>query len=114
MGGEKCSIKEDVVFVFSRLFLNEFFAPNLVNYLWRHQAPMKNDITTKKPTSKIQDKLQILPARIEDFKTKPQKTLRFNFSTHNTEVNIRLLAETSLLFWSDTLSYAIVHVPVES
>jgi hypothetical protein len=60
------------------------------------------------------DKLQTLQDRIEDFKAKPQKTFRFNFSTHNKEVNMRLLAETSLLFWSDNLSYAIVHAPIES
>jgi len=28
-----------------------FFVLNLVNYLWRHQTPMKNDITTIKLTS---------------------------------------------------------------
>jgi len=32
-------------------FFYQFFSPNFVNYLWRLQAAMKNDITIIKPTS---------------------------------------------------------------
>jgi hypothetical protein len=35
---------------FKNLFIN-FIVPNLVNYFWRHRAPMKNDITAIKQAS---------------------------------------------------------------
>ena len=42
----------------------QFFAANLLNYLWCHQVPMKNDITTIKNDFKIQDKLQLDEIRV--------------------------------------------------